>query len=314
MKPVERLRAAILTTALVAIAFARQVLDGERAMCPSRGALRRRISVSARKNWKRLAAREVPRRDRAVRSAYGVLLVDRPVDSTFRFCVKGTYGFFFANLLRRWKKPFMLLDIGANIGLYSLLAARSRNGRRIIAFEPDPVSAEYLRRNARLNHARIDVVEAAVSDSSRTESLLASPNHSGASRLAGAGDGPTSVRVRTLSGVDLEDLLGDPPLGADVIVKLDVEGHEYPALAGLRAWRHWKEVAAVWIELSQRTDRTACIDSLTGDGFEIRAWVGDAGHTDVLFVRASTSTRGVAHGLPRSLVRHSCHRLPGACA
>ena len=235
-----------------------------------------------------------------------MLLMDRPDDTTFRFCVKGTYGFFFANLLRRWRRPYVLLDVGANIGLYSLIAAGSRNARGVVAFEPDPRSADLLRKNASLNDVSVDVVEAAVSASSGSMLLAVPADHSGASRLGAAEPGSSSLRVTTLSGAELDDAVGELPPGVEVIVKLDVEGHEFDALRGLRAWPHWRSVAAVWIELSERTDRTACIDTLRGDGFHSSAWVGDGQHADVLFLRTGGLGTGAPHGGPRRLTRRRC--------
>lgn len=53
-------------------------------------------------------------------------------------------------------------DIGANLGFYSLLAARC--GSRVLAFEPLPDNVARLRRHARLNDLHIEIHEAAISN------------------------------------------------------------------------------------------------------------------------------------------------------
>lgn len=301
-----RFRTHALSYALASAASARRLLDSERPTCPPRTALRRHLARRAKRLWKRLEKHRPPRADGAIRSAYGVLLKDRSDDVTYQFCVKGTYGFFFANLLRRWRRPYVLLDVGANIGLYSLIAARSRNARRVVAFEPDPRSAELLRTNAALNDVAVDVVEAAVSATSGSALLAVPAAHSGASRLGAAEPGSLSLCVSTLAGAELDDAVGELPPGVDVIVKLDVEGHEFDALRGLRAWPNWKSVAAVWVELSEQTDRIACIDILRADGFDSSAWVGDGRHADVLFLRSRGPATSASHGAPRRLTRRHC--------
>lgn len=62
------------------------------------------------------------------------------------------------------REPGLVLDFGANIGWYSLLAAL--NGHNVIAFECDPETCDVLRRNAARNGVadRINVVTAWVND------------------------------------------------------------------------------------------------------------------------------------------------------
>ncbi len=56
-----------------------------------------------------------------------------------------------------------VVDVGANIGLSTILLARS--AQRVIAFEPSPANVGYLRRNLASNGiANVEVVAAAVSD------------------------------------------------------------------------------------------------------------------------------------------------------
>ena len=66
------------------------------------------------------------RRDGFVTTAYGVEMQENWADSTFRMCVFGRQGDVLAKLLRRWDRPFAFVDIGANQGLFSLIAATPR--------------------------------------------------------------------------------------------------------------------------------------------------------------------------------------------
>jgi hypothetical protein len=91
--------------------------------------------------------RGVIRKVSVVRSTYGPLLYNTPGDRTFELCVNG-YGPFVAKVIEGWEDEFLFLDIGANLGLFSLLAARNPHCRQAIAFEPLP---EIFRRVATLS-------------------------------------------------------------------------------------------------------------------------------------------------------------------
>ena len=56
----------------------------------------------------------------------------------------------------------VVLDVGANIGVFSIFAA-SRTAGRVVAIEPCPINIEYLRRNIKANSARVEVVPRAAS-------------------------------------------------------------------------------------------------------------------------------------------------------
>ena len=74
------------------------------------------------------------------------------------------------NVLRAFLRPGdTFVDIGANIGIFSLLAARIVGpSGRVIAFEPVPITLEKLRANILLNDLQnITVVPAALCDETR---------------------------------------------------------------------------------------------------------------------------------------------------
>src|SRR5712691_2896772 len=68
-------------------------------------------------------------------------------------------------LLHLLRPNDLFLDVGANIGSYTILAAGVCKARAI-AFEPDPGAARMLRRNIAINHlnALADVREAALGE------------------------------------------------------------------------------------------------------------------------------------------------------
>jgi FkbM family methyltransferase len=133
--------------------------------------------------------------------------------------------------VRRWlRRGMTFVDVGANVGYYSLLAA-SRVGPegRIFALEPSPVAAGRLKATVQENRLEnVRVVQAGLSDRP-AESLLFLPpgdNHT-PSMLGGDGCSSVPVFVRTL-----DDCLAEWQLDRIDLLKVDVEGYEPRVFAG----------------------------------------------------------------------------------
>jgi FkbM family methyltransferase len=123
-----------------------------------------------------------------------------------------------------------VVDIGANIGIYTLLAARSVGpSGRVIAFEPHPRTAALLRENVALNgFANVTVEEAAVSCQPGERPLFVVPGHPALASLSSenARRGEAIANVRT---VVLDDYLAG--IKVDVI-KMDAQGAESEIVSG----------------------------------------------------------------------------------
>lgn len=139
--------------------------------------------------------------------------------------------------LARLHGDCVFLDIGANIGAYSLLVGGDKSVTEAIAFEPVPDLADELEKNISVNclAKKISVRRIALSDcSGKTDFLIRS-------RYAGDGgvlethlftDLPYD-RVEIFEKRTLDDEL--PLVGRSVVAKIDVEGHELNVLHGARS-------------------------------------------------------------------------------
>jgi len=119
----------------------------------------------------------------------------------------------------------VVLDVGANIGIYTLLAAK--RGAKVFAVEADPRNVEMLQYHVHLNgfDDLVTIFPVAVSDREGTATLYRSPGNSGHSNLF---DGIDPVQVPCLT----IDSLGLPPID---VCKMDIEGNELKALKGMEA-------------------------------------------------------------------------------
>jgi FkbM family methyltransferase len=139
-------------------------------------------------------------------------------------------------LVRHLGPGDVVYDIGANLGFFSLVAARLVGPEgRVYAFEPAPENAEAIRRNAELNLVdNIVVVERAVS-SRRGSARLQIVDDQSWSRLEQFGRHPDTERVLEVETVTIDELVRSGELAPAALVKIDVEGAEAAVLEGMRA-------------------------------------------------------------------------------
>ena len=151
-------------------------------------------------------------------------------------CVDG--GLLFAPKHVQWREVRLLfaclqkgdtfLDIGANIGFYSLLASRLVGGTgRVLAIEADPYNYSRLQQNIRINNVKnITPVNLGVSDKPETLGLgrNLSGNRGGNSFLF-AGDESVDVEC-----MPLFEILKEQKVHSVKAAKIDIEGMEYRVL------------------------------------------------------------------------------------
>lgn len=220
-----------------------------------------------------------------VRTRYGVLMRANWRDRTFQYCYHATYGPVLADYLTRQQRPFSFVDIGANQGLYSLIAAANPHCRTVTAFEPVAATFARLADNIALNGGaeKIRAVDAAVSLQSGTATIATDAAHSGTASLRNSAAVGEPIRILGIAEVDaaIDDRF---PL----VVKIDVEGHEETVIEALSASRHLPRIAAIFYEIDSRwTDAVAIETRLRDAGFARFTRYGFGRHYDVLAERAS---------------------------
>lgn len=118
-----------------------------------------------------------------------------------------------------------VLDVGANIGFYTLLAAK--RGARVFSVEADPLNAAMLRHHVEINgfSDRVTIFEMAATECHKAIPLYRHPFNLGESNIIQRGQQSGIVEGRTLDSLDL------PPID---ICKMDIEGAEFMALTGMQ--------------------------------------------------------------------------------
>lgn len=144
---------------------------------------------------------------------------------------RGEYERQVSNVLRDRLRPGMtMIDIGANIGYLSLLAASlvGESGR-IFAIEPNPQNARLLKASQHVNgFHNITIVQIAAGKEIALLNL--SPSHSNAVVSQAAEELETLLSQRTVPCLRLDDVI--PSEYRVDAIKVDIEGAEFDALSG----------------------------------------------------------------------------------
>lgn len=126
-------------------------------------------------------------------------------------------------------------DIGANVGFFSLLAAKAVGPMgAVYAFEPISENVQVLRRNAKLNRFdALSVFEIAVGEKCGTSELFLSEWNGGASLSVAAHRRARKVPSRNVKVMSLDEIIRAFGLRPPTLVKIDVEGAEAPVIRGM---------------------------------------------------------------------------------
>jgi FkbM family methyltransferase len=161
------------------------------------------------------------------------------------FLEKGLYGEWEKESLKIWahlsKDANKIIDIGANTGVFSMLACNNNPDAKIIAIEPIDINFGILMKNILKNKFHIHPIKAALSNVTGTAKMfmikdrlnymtsvndnryLNPPQQPGTPNIV-------EVEVPTYTFQDIEEIYSYPKID---LVKIDVEGHEIPVLENM---------------------------------------------------------------------------------
>jgi FkbM family methyltransferase len=135
-------------------------------------------------------------------------------------------------LKKELKAGDTFIDIGANIGYYTLIAARAVGPKgRVFAFEPDPDNFALLKKNVEQNgYQNVTLVNRAVSNRAQTLRLFRSETNRGDHRVYDSKDGRPSIGIKAVA-LDGYFLKMDKVVQ---FIKMDIQGAEALALEGMK--------------------------------------------------------------------------------
>lgn len=147
--------------------------------------------------------------------------------------------------LRGQKGHPLVLDMGANIGVFSLLAAQCSLSAEIHAYEPAPANIKMFQLNVMANDSlapRIQLHPEAVGGHSRMAEFFYDAQNPQASRLESGAPAGFKVQIRAFA--DVVSALPQPV----ALAKMDIESAEYELIQETPA-EVWRKIMAFSVEL-----------------------------------------------------------------
>lgn len=175
----------------------------------------------------------------------------------------------------------IVVDVGANYGVFSCPLAKRIPSTRVYAFEPHEPTCRALKANVLGNRlSNVDVLPLAVSSSS---GIVTFSDHLSAAcnRIIQNSD----VRSKSVHSVSLDDFATEYGLEAIDFLKIDAEGADYEVLLGAKGLFERQKIAAGLVEVNtdalSQFGRTASElkELLAGWNYHLN-WIGPNGKAD----------------------------------
>ncbi len=197
-----------------------------------------------------------------------------------------------------WMETFSsqdtMIDIGANVGLYTIFAAKK--GLRVFAFEPESQNYALINRNIFLNQVsdKVTCLNVALSDKTGIDQLFI-PTFMAGGALNNLGEAVdynhemfTAEFKQSVMVYRLDDFLEQYPDAFPTHIKIDVDGIESKVIDGARRTLKDPRLKSILIELN---------DALPGD-HEVRNIIEQSG---LRFLHKKSSAIGHVEGLAPTL-------------
>lgn len=140
----------------------------------------------------------------------------------------------------------VVLDVGANVGLYSLFAAA--RGATAIAVEPYPANLDSLHVNIEQNDLEVTVIEGALTEEAGEKELYVAAEEAGAGTHTFAPNQVSEMTI-TVPTFTADGLIEAGTIPKPTIAKLDVQGSEYLVLDGMRETLADTQLRTIYCEL-----------------------------------------------------------------
>eukprot|EP00026_Physarum_polycephalum_P009182 Phypoly_transcript_09295.p1 GENE.Phypoly_transcript_09295~~Phypoly_transcript_09295.p1 ORF type:complete len:395 (+),score=59.00 Phypoly_transcript_09295:203-1387(+) len=178
--------------------------------------------------------------------------------------------------------PNLVLDVGSNSGLFSMIAA-IYNTKRIYAFDPQPLCAQYVTLASKLNgfHNRLAVINAFVGVNESLVTPIPVDTCRGTFQVGGEG-----TKMVDIHSVSLDNHFLNDPDEID-LMKVDVEGAEIFILQGAEELFKKHRVRTLVIEITAGWWGGFGIDYETGAAFVKRILVDTGYKVWVMFNNTS---------------------------
>lgn len=204
--------------------------------------------------------------------------------------------------LRFLRPNDVFVDIGANVGLYTILAAGLVSpGGRVISFEPCHRTYSRLVENIRRNGYRhVSCVNAALSDSPGVATLYAQMDDKDAWNSLCTPENPQAVNPEQITTLTWDDYSAEHGLQDRIaLMKIDVEGWEETVLRGAKQALLSPGAPVLQVEFCEENARMAnsscesVFDALLRLGYKVYEYDADENHLKAVPKEAAMGNRNL---------------------
>ena len=174
-----------------------------------------------------------------------------------------------------FKPDDILVDVGANVGMYTVWAAKTR-GVRVFAFEPESQNFALLNRNIVLNGlgGRVSAYCLAISDAAGlselhlSEFMAGSSCHSLGEKVDFRHEPAVPAYSQGCVSARLDDLVASGAVPEPDHIKIDVDGFEPKVIRGAQRLIEGRKLRSMLIEINQNlADHRQLVTELNARGF-----------------------------------------------
>jgi FkbM family methyltransferase len=166
----------------------------------------------------------------------------------------------------------VVFDVGANVGIWSMLAAKRAPSARVHAFEPVPELAERLRQHVALNDARGIVIHpwACGAENGSLPFFARYAENTGASSLARTSATEVEIEVAVMT---LDSYIATGRIERVDVMKVDVEGAEMLVFRGAHGLLSSEAAPMIFFEVND-----ALCASFSTSGRDVKQLLADRGY------------------------------------
>lgn len=166
-------------------------------------------------------------------------------------------------------------DIGSNFGLHAVSVKLNSPETRVIAFEPNPIMATAILRNANLNNVKIEVLSLALSGAREIHDLfINNSGNPGMSTLSPWSEGHYDLKVQICSERG-DQLVSSKKIPQPTIIKIDTEGFEEKIADGMQAVLRNNSLKTIIFEAEKKSteetnSKASLFTIIEQAGFQVR--------------------------------------------
>lgn len=173
----------------------------------------------------------------SVKEFNGVFAIDARSDLFHRILINKSYEpKFVTYCLKYLDKNRDVIDVGANIGFYTILFAKTLNNKKVLAIEPTKNALKRLHRNIELNHVmdQVDIFKGVASNHSgavEIKTIKGKEEYSSLGKMKHPSISKESYITEEVIAITIDELVQQKSLDPGFI-KVDVEGAEHLVFGG----------------------------------------------------------------------------------